>query len=65
MSINSKAANNDRDWTTQKFVSLSKNLEQAYGGVADKTEANSTDFWTTDKFITMSRHLSSAYGVDM
>ena len=65
MSINSKAANGDRNWTTQKFVSLSKNLEQAYSGTADKTEANSTDFWTTDKFITMSRHLSSAYGVDM
>ena len=65
MSINSKVTNSDRNWTTQKFVSLSKNLEQAYSGGADKTEASSTDFWTTDKFITMSRHLSSAYGVDL
>lgn len=65
MPINSKAANSDRNWTTQKLVSLSKNLERAYCGAADKTEASTTDFWTTDKFISMSKHLSSAYGVDM
>ena len=65
MSINNNASNKNNTWTTQKFVSLSKNLEQAYSGRLDKVETSDrTDFWTTDKFITMSRHLSSAYGID-
>ena len=44
MSIDSKVTNSDRNWTTQKFVSLSKNLEQAYSGAVDKTEVSSRDF---------------------
>ncbi|GAB4525194.1 MAG: hypothetical protein Tsb0014_04300 [Pleurocapsa sp.] len=52
-------------WTTQKFVSLSRNLGQGYCPGYDKAEtAKTKDFWTTDKFISMSRYLSSAYGVD-
>lgn len=64
MSINS-ASNKNNTWTTQKFVSLSKNLGQAYSGESDRVQTNQkSDFWTTDKFISMSRHLSSAYGID-
>ena len=64
MSINS-ASNKNNTWTTQKFISLSENLGQAYSGELNKTETSQkSDFWTTDKFISMSRHLSSAYGID-
>lgn len=64
MSIN-KNSTGDRNWTTQKFVSLSKNLARGYcPGVGDAEVKAETDFWTTDKFISMSRHLGSAYGVD-
>ena len=60
-----KSTSKNCHWTTQRLVSLSRNLEQAYCPGSDKTETvKATDFWTTDKFISMSRYLSSAYGVD-
>ena len=65
MSINNNATYKDNNWTTQKFVSLSNNLGQAYCPGSDNTKANKkADFWTTDKLISMSRYLSYAYGVD-
>lgn len=63
MSVNQNLTS-DRNWTTQKLVSLSKNLGRGYCPGADETEIKAeSDFWTTDKFISMSRHLGSAYGV--
>lgn len=60
-----KANTKDDCWTTQKLVSLSRNLGQGYCPGSDKTKmVKETDFWTTDKLISVSRHLSSAYGVD-
>ena len=57
--------NQNQTWTTQQFISLSRNLSQAYGNNSQDVKAVQKDFWTTDKFISMSQHLSSAYGVDM
>ncbi len=64
MRIN-KNITSDLNWTTQKFVSLSKNIGQGCCPGAGDTEGKAeSDFWTTDKLISMSRHLGSAYGVD-
>lgn len=60
---NHRDRNRQNTWNTQQFLSLSKNLEQAYG-FQSVNERAKEDFWTTDKLISMSRHLSSAYGVD-
>ena len=64
MRIN-KNITGDRNWTTQKLVSLSKTLGRGYcPGFGEAEVKAESDFWTTDKFISMSRHLGSAYGVD-
>ncbi len=57
--------NQNQNWTTQKFINLSKALEQAYCLGTDNTKSSKkADSWTTDKFVEMSRYLASAYGVD-
>lgn len=63
MSINNTTRHN-RNWTTQRLINLSKNLELGYGSLADDPKATKDSAWTTDRLINMSRHLSSAYGVD-
>ncbi|MBE9048684.1 hypothetical protein IQ255_30630 [Pleurocapsales cyanobacterium LEGE 10410] len=65
MSIINNTTRNNRNWTTQKLIDLSKSLELGYGFSADNSKATKgSDSWTTDRLINMSRHLSSAYGVD-
>lgn len=65
MSIHSHANRQNSNWTTEKLISLSKNLGQGYNPGVEPTELiKSEDSWSTKKFVEMSRYLSSAYGVD-